>query len=155
MIYISFFSNLYYNLKQENIRTGFILYIVITFISSLINPIDLVYFLNDLDYMLGAIIGVIFALKFRKPDQSPLKYGLIIGITGGFLSSIPIAVSYVLIYRLDILWFFPYIGMLCLTGLVLGLIIGGFIGWFYMNKEEREKQEEKYNEDFFKDLTKE
>ena len=112
----------------------------------------MVYFLNDLDYMLGAIIGVIFALKFRKPNQSPLKYGIIIGIFGGFLTSIPIAVSYILIYRLHILWFFPYIGMLFLTSLVLGLIIGGFIGWFYMSKEEREKQEEKYDENFFKDL---
>ncbi|KKK60829.1 hypothetical protein LCGC14_3020440, partial [marine sediment metagenome] len=61
-------------MKVKTVKVPIIIYsilifILITFISVLfLNFWGLVLF-RDIDFLLGAIIGVIFALKNRKPDQ--------------------------------------------------------------------------------------
>ncbi len=159
MICISFFSYLFYKAKQESVKSGLIFYIVITYVSVVLNtllgnPFNGAYFFRDYDFALGAIIGVIFALKYRKPNQSAIKNGILVGVGGGFISSIPITIFYWLIYinQFTIAIFFGYIAELCLTGGVLGFIIGGLLGWYYMSKEERVKRDEQYEKEFFQDL---
>ncbi|MFX1463874.1 MAG: hypothetical protein ACFFBF_12650 [Promethearchaeota archaeon] len=107
---------------------------------------------RDLDILIGAILGTLFALKNRKPNQPPLKSGIILGLTGGSLVAFAPAIYFVVYFRLDIGWFPAYLLYLLITGVTLGLIIGALGGWYYMNKQVKEKEDDKYDDDFFKDL---
>ncbi len=94
---------------------------------------------RDIDFLLGSIIGVIFALKKRKPDQSPLKLGIIGGVIGGFLSTIAPTIYICATYQLPIDWYFIYIAVLSITGLVIGSIVGLLMGYYYKKKDAKAK----------------
>lgn len=111
-----------------------------------------VYLFKDLEFLAGAFVGVLFALKNRKSDQSPLKFGIIVGLVGGVLAALVSACYIIIFFRLGIYWLFVYIAFLSTTGLILGLIIGGLLGWYYMTKDAREKEDDTISDDFFQDL---
>ena len=152
-------SKLYEKVKENNLTSGIIIFILITFILIVVNPYWYgIYMFRDLEFLAGAFIGVLFALKNRKSGQSSLKFGIIVGVVGGVLTAVVSGFYLVLFFRIKgllsdpIYWLFPYIGLSIITGLVLGLIIGGLIGWYYMTKDAREKEDDTVSDDFFQDL---
>ncbi|NVM37621.1 MAG: hypothetical protein HWN81_18650 [Candidatus Lokiarchaeota archaeon] len=146
-------SSFFETIKENNAITGIILSIVITFLFIVVSPqwYGLVL-LRDFDFAIGLFFGTLFALKYRQPHQSALKFGLRLGIISGVLAAIAPSFFYWIAYRLEIIFLFQYLGGLIVTGLVIGFIMGGFLGWFYMSKDTPKKGEEKYNDDFFEDL---
>jgi len=131
-------------MKVETVKVSIIIYsilifILITFISIMfLNFWGLLLF-RDIDFLLGSIISVIFALKNRKPDQSPLKIGIMVGIIGGFLSTIAPTIYICTAYQLSIDWYFIYLAILNITGLVIGSIVGLVIGYYYKKKDAKAK----------------
>ncbi|MFX1417589.1 MAG: hypothetical protein ACFE9N_01580 [Promethearchaeota archaeon] len=146
-------------LKQKNIKVGIIIFILVSAISYAITRYFYTgYFLYaDLQFIAGAVSGVIYSLIHRKEKPSILTCGAIVGITGGLFSSLLIAFYEWLIisftYGIDIFMLIYFIGFTCLSGIPCGLIIGALISAFYMYKEVKgEKEEEYIEDDFFKDL---
>jgi hypothetical protein len=144
-------------MKEDNGVTGVIISVIISFIGIVIFPFDMVFLFQDLEIGVGLFFGLLFALKFRKKEQSPLKYGIKIGFIAGiccsFLPSIYLWIFYVGGPFISI---FVGMGLLMITGMALGLIIGGFLGWYYMGRERKiqmdKEREDKYGDDFFEDL---
>ena len=95
---------------------------------------------------------MLIAVKYRKPHQSALRFGIIIGLSGGTLAAIPPAFFIVYAFNLDIVWFFNYLIGLLITGIVIGFIIGGIIGSYYIYKEEKSKEDDSSEDDFYQDL---
>ncbi len=62
-----------------------------------------------------------------------------VGIIGGFLSTIAPAIYICTVYQLSIDWYFIYIGILSITGFVVGSIVGALIGYYYKKKDAKEK----------------
>ena len=132
---------------------GIIFSIIITFAFIAISPEWAgVFLLRDFDFAVGLFFGTLFALKYRKPDQSALKFGLRLGIISGVLAAIAPSFFYWIAYQLELIFLFQYLGFLIVTGLVMGFIMGGFLGWFYISKDTPRKEEERYDDDFFEDL---
>lgn len=128
--------------KVSIIIYSILIFILITFISILfLNFWGLLLF-RDIDFLLGSIIGVIFALKKRKTGQSPLKIGIMVGIIGGFLSTIAPTIYICTVYQLSIDMYFSYIAILSITGLVIGSIVGLLIGYYYKKKDAKAKYSE-------------
>ncbi len=125
--------------KVSIIINSILIFILITFISIIfLNFWGLLLF-RDIDFLLGSIISVIFALKKRKPDQSPLKIGIMVGIIGGFLSAIAPTIYICASYQLPIDYYFFNIVILSMTGLVIGSIVGLLIGYYYKKKDAKAK----------------
>jgi len=131
-------------LKVETVKVPILIYsilifILITFISILVLNFWGLLLFRDIDFLLGSIIGVIFALKKRKPDQSPLKLGIMVGIIGGFLSTIAPTILICTLSQRTIYWCFLSFAILNITGLVVGSIVGLLIGYYYKKKDAKAK----------------
>ncbi len=163
MIIISFISYLTYYLKDKNLYTGITIFALISSVFYMFTKnffpsiISTGYFVPaSYQFLLGALLGVYFTLKNLKIEQSILKFGVITGICGGFLSSLIIAsYEWILINGVNLLTLLIYIGYICLTGIPLGLLVGALFSVYYMYKEMKEEREEHFDEDFFKDLLEE
>ncbi len=92
-----------------------------------------------------------FALKFRKSHQPSLKFGLITGLVGGFLSALLIVV-YVCILNGRIDYFLLIFTELLLTGLPIGTFVGGVIGLYYRSKDFDEGNDESKESKFYQSL---
>jgi len=154
-------SNLSDYFTEKNLNTGISIFVLITFVAYLSTfyyyPGYIVY--ADLQFLFGAILGVVFTLKYRKPEQSILKYGIFTGIGGGFLSSVFISlyitVPTFVITGPNITYYLLWLGFLSLSGIVIGVITGAFLGAYYMYKEMKGEDEEKgIDDDLYKDLAK-
>ena len=146
-------------LKEKNLNSGIAFFTLFTFISYILTRYFYTgYFIfADLQFIVGAIIGVLFTLINRKPDQSILKYGIITGIAGGFFSSFFITLyEWIMVSSaigIDIRIFFIYLGYICLSGIPIGLVISALISAYYVYRVMKEEKEEEYIDDeFFKDL---
>lgn len=149
--------------KKNYKASGIILAALITFILVVINPATEenplwygVVMFKDVELAIGIFFGVYFALKFRDPDESPLKFGIKMGFIIGVLDTIlPGLYMWLLqvIFVINIIGLLTILGFLLITAITMGLIIGALLGWYYMSKEGVGKQEERYGEDFFRDLT--
>ncbi|MFX0141822.1 MAG: hypothetical protein ACFFDN_49755 [Candidatus Hodarchaeota archaeon] len=141
--------------KERNVQLGIVIFAIITFIAYVVSfrYLPYLYLVADVQFLIGAIIGVIFALQKRDPDQSILKCGIIVGIVGGILSSLIMSLYDLLIYMMVFIDFFSWFGFLLTSGIPIGLIISALISAYYMFKEVKgEKEEDDVEEDFFKDL---
>ena len=125
--------------KVSIIVNGILIFILITFISIIVLNFWGLLLFRDIDFLLGSIISVIFVMKKRKPDQSPLKIGIMVGIIGGFLSAIAPTIYICTVYQLPIDWYFLYIAILSITGLVIGSIVGLLMGYYYKKKDAKAK----------------
>ena len=147
--------------RENNIQSGIILFSIITFVIYLLTSWIYSGYLTfaDLQFTIGAIIGVRFALINRNEKQSPLKYGIIVGVSGGALASVFISfyewIIYSIVREFNIVVLFVYLGYVLIAGLVIGLIIGALTSVIISSKElKRLEDEENVDEDFFKDLIK-
>ncbi|MFX1587762.1 MAG: hypothetical protein ACFFC1_06385 [Promethearchaeota archaeon] len=125
--------------KVSIIVNSILIYILITFISIIVLNYWGIFLFRDIDFLLGSIISIFFAMKKRKPDQSPLKIGIMVGIIGGFLSTIAPTIYICTVYQLPIDWYFLYIAILSITGLVIGSIVGLLMGYYYKRKDAKAK----------------
>jgi hypothetical protein len=139
--------------------------VIITFVLVAINPLENPYWygavlFKDIEIGIGLLFGLIFVLKYRDPEESPLKYGIKIGFIASIsVTILPAILMWALrIYftTLNFITLVLILGFLLITAIPLGLIIGGFLGWYYMSKERKAKieedREDKYGEEFFQDL---
>ncbi len=143
--------------KEKNVQIGLLLYAIIT---------PVVYFTTfefisgyllgaDLQFFLGLLFGVIYALRKKTDDQTYLKCGLIVGIIGGVLSAFIISLGFTLVFLWIIIDFFAFFGYLLITAIVIGLLIGGIISSYFMYTElkgDRDEGEDRIDDDFYKDL---
>ncbi|NVM17109.1 MAG: hypothetical protein HWN80_05285 [Candidatus Lokiarchaeota archaeon] len=136
--------------KVSIIVNSILIYILITFISIIVLNFWGLLLFRDIDFLLGSIISVFFAMKKRKPDQSPLKMGIMVGIFGGFLSTIAPTIFICTVYQLPIDWYFLYIAILSITGLVIGSIVGLLMGYYYKKKDAKTKYSK--NDEFYQGL---
>jgi len=154
-------SNLTDYFKEKNLNTGITIFVLITFVGYILTISYFPgYFAHaDLQFLFGAILGGIFTLKYRKPEQSILKYGLFTGIGGGFLSSFFISlyltVPSFLVFGINIGSFLLVLAFISLSGIVIGVIADALLGAYYMYKDMRGENEEKgIDDDFYKNLAK-
>ena len=154
-------SNLTDYFTEKNLNTGISIFVLITFVVYISTfyyyPGYFVY--ADLQFLFGAILGGVFTLKYRKPEQSILKYGIFTGIGGGFLSSVFISlyqtVPFFIVAGPNIIYYFLWLGYISISGIVIGAITGAFLGAYYMYKDTQgENEEEGIDDDFYKDLAK-
>ena len=115
------------------------------------------YLFADIEFALGTIFGVIITLNNRQEDQSILKTGVIVGITGGIVSSAFIGLYEMILLAIlggpNIGIFLLYFGVSIVTGIVVGLLGGALISTYYMYKEVKgESEEETADDDFYDDL---
>lgn len=147
--------------KYKNIFRGITISVVVTVIAYIIISIISVIVLGfiwpgfflfaDLQFSLGTVFGVYYFIKTRQPDQSILKYGVIIGIVGGMISAFFISLYQILL--LDSSYFLGYLLGGLISGVFVGFLIGVIICVYFMYKEVKEERPEKhYDDDFFKDL---
>ncbi len=155
-------------IRERNVRRGIIIsssvtvgsYIIISFISIIVGFEFAGFFLYaDIQFALGTIFGVIITLNNRQQDQSILKSGVIVGITGGILSSVFIGLYQMILNAIliapNIYFFIYYFATHIISGIVIGLIIGAIISTYYMYKETKgESEKETLDDDFFDDLIK-
>ncbi|MFX1391121.1 MAG: hypothetical protein ACFE9Z_13735 [Promethearchaeota archaeon] len=144
-------------MKENNGVTGIVLTVIISFVLIAVNPSWYGFVLfKDSELGIGLFVGMLFALKYHKPEQSPLKYGVKIGFIAGILSTIAPSILIWLLFGGHFLYALVTLGFMSITGIALGLIVGGFLGWYYMGKERKiemdKEREEKYGDDFFEDL---
>ena len=92
------------------------------------------------------------AVKYRKPHQSPLKFGIIVGLSGGALAAFPPSIFIVYAFNLDLVWLFSYLIGFLITGIALGFIIGGLLGYLYIYKEEKAKEDDSGEDEFYQGL---
>jgi len=157
VIQISFFL-------EENVKWGIAISALVTFASyvtvfSISMAVDFiytgVYIFADLEFLMGTIFGVIFTLRNREPHQAYVKYGIIVAVVGGTISSVLIGLYHLILLAVFFgpIIFFLYFGASIISGIVIGIIGGAFIGTYYSYKEvKRESDKEKMEDDFYDDL---
>ncbi len=116
---------------------------MIAFIAYLINPIPF-FFLGDLHVLFGAIVGVILALKARKPDENPLHTGLFVGFFGALLSVISIMIYIFFAFVLpnhgfDLNLTLSLFFEIFIVATIIGIIIGGVMGFYISYKDRKNK----------------
>ena len=110
-------------------------------------------------FAFGTVLGVIYVLKTRKPEDSILKFGVFTGVIGGFFSSFFITlyewIKFAVIIGPDINAFLLFLGYLAVSGIMIGLIVGALVSVYFMYRgvksERAEEKREKYDSDNFFD----
>lgn len=155
-------------IKEKNVKWGIwisalittICYVIISIISMIVGEILFfgVVLFADLEFLLGSILGVLNFFRNREPHQEFLKYGIIVGISGGILACVFISLYQTILVMISIgghiIVFFLYVGYTFLSGAVIGLLTGTFLALYYSYKDEKGDTEEKDHLDdkFFNDL---
>jgi len=113
----------------------------------------------DLEFLLGSIFGIVNFFKNREPHQEFIKYGIIVGISGGILACVFISLYQTILVMITVVGghifvFFLYLGYTFLSGAVIGLLTGTFLALYYSYKDEKGDTEEKelLDDKFFNDL---
>ncbi|KKL78880.1 hypothetical protein LCGC14_2020440 [marine sediment metagenome] len=155
-------SNLTDYFTEKNLNTGISIFVLVTFIFYILTNFFYpeysgFYGYADIQFLFGAILGGIFTLKYRKPEQSILKYGIFTGLGGGFMSSVFISlyitVPVFIMTGPNIIFYLLWLVYISLSGIVIGVITGALLGAYYMYKEMRgENEEEGIDDDFYKHL---
>jgi hypothetical protein len=155
--------------KERNVKWGIsistiitcVLYIIISVISIISGKLIFygTFLFADLQFLLGSVIGVIYTFRNGRPDLPFLKYGIIVGILGGVLSSVFISLYQTVILSItgeaNIIIFVLYLGFTLVSGVVVGLLTGAILGTVYVYKEMKgdgDVKDEHFNDDFFNDL---
>jgi hypothetical protein len=155
-------------IKERHVNWGItisaIISTVVYIITSIIGGGVIIYsgtvLYADLQFLVGSIIGVLYTLKNCQRDQSFLKYGIIVGMLGGFFTSMLISIYETLLLTLQgvgtLITFFLLLGFTLLSGVIIGLLVGAIIGTYYTYKEMKEEtkvdKDDYIDDEFFEDL---
>lgn len=143
--------------RERNVKLGLIFYVIATFAVYVATSRFILgfFYTADFQFLIGVIIGDIYALRNRTPDQTILKCGLIVGVVGGIFSAFILSLWNTLIYIWNLFDFFVFFGFILITGVVIGLLVGAIISTYFMYKEmkgDKEEDEKYIDDDFYKDL---
>ncbi|MFW9952764.1 MAG: hypothetical protein ACFFKA_21800 [Candidatus Thorarchaeota archaeon] len=135
-------------IQRHNMMIGILVCALLTSILFIIMlPFGFLY----VEYILlivGNFFGLYLTFKYRKELQSPIKTGIIVGLTGSvlalFLMSlfywILISVAYgfdFILFLIYILIFFGYYGIIYV---LIGIIVGYLFGNYYRKKEDIDRE---------------
>ncbi len=145
--------------QERNVKLGLSFNVIVSAIAYLTTHTFFVrlYLIYDLQFLIGTVIGVFYALRNRSKNQKILSCGIIVGIFGGIMSAFLISLLDTLIYYPNIVFFLVWFLNVVLTGIPVGLLGGALISAYYMYLDmKREKDDEDmYSDDFYKDLIEE
>ncbi len=149
--------NLSQYFRERNVQLGLIFFVIATFVAYLatFNIFPGFFLFADFQFLIGVIIGEIYALKNQTSDQTILKCGLIIGIVGGVFSAFVVSIWNTLINMWNFFDFFIFFGYTLITGVVVGLLIAAILSSYFMYKEVKGEngEDDKYiGDDFYNDL---
>jgi len=126
---------------------GVLLWALLSSILSLTIPSGFL-FLGDIFLVVGNIFGLYLTFKYRKELQSPIKTGLIVGLTGSVLSLLLISLFYWILYSvirgfnffflLEYLLFF--LASFGIMYVLVGIIVGYLFGNYYRKKEDIDRE---------------
>ncbi len=104
-----------------------------------------IIYYGDIYYIIGGIVSLVLTFKNRKPDQLPIKTGIIVGIIGASISSFLVSIYqwfiYILLFGFDIVVLGLYFVYFIPFALILGFIIGFAYGYIKKKQEEDGEQE--------------
>ncbi len=150
-----FIINLYKKAKEKNIIAGIILIDLIAFISYLIFYSGIFYF-GDLQMIIGCAIGTRFALKNAKPNQSLLKYGLIVGLGGAIITAISYSffdwMAFSTTQGFSFVLLMMILGSFLIEALIIGLLIGGIISGYYYYTGKFSSEKTLIDDEFYESL---
>ena len=72
--------------QRYNMIIGVLISALLTNILFLFIPFGSIFFMADILLVIGSCIGLFFTFKYRKESQSPIKTGLIVGLTGSIFT---------------------------------------------------------------------
>jgi hypothetical protein len=129
--------------ENHNIATGIIISALIPSIGLLIYPGMFVVWYGDIYYTIGILIGLVLTFKKLKPDQLFIKTGIIIGISGGFISSFSISTFFWVIYIYDFNLDIITLGFNLLNFIPFAVIYGIIIGYLFGSYKRRQVESER------------
>ncbi|MFX1363690.1 MAG: hypothetical protein ACFFCE_09220 [Promethearchaeota archaeon] len=143
--------------RERNVKRGLIFNAItstLAYLLTLYLHFQGLYLIYDVQFLIGTVIGVFFALKNRTRNQKILTCGMLVGIIGGIISALLISLLYTLIYAPNIIVFLVFFLYIVLTAIPVGLLGGGIISAYYMYLDMKREnvEEDRYDEDFYKDL---
>jgi len=125
---------------KYNVVSGILLFTIIVFVGFLIYPGLFIIWYGDIYYAIGGIVSLILTFKNRKPNQLPIKTGIIVGIMGASISSFLVSIYewfiYTLLFGVDIVVLGIYFGYFIPFALIVGGIIGFVYGYIKKKQEE-------------------
>ena len=128
--------------QRHNILTGVLLSALLTSIAFMFFPFG-IFFMADIFLVIGVGIGLYITFKNINESQSPIKTGLIVGLTGSLLSLLLIGlftwIFYSLNYGLDFLLLLEYLAILFLVDGIMYAIVGIVLGYFYGSYNKRKE----------------
>ncbi|MFX1500807.1 MAG: hypothetical protein ACFFDH_07570 [Promethearchaeota archaeon] len=149
------FAALYQNAREKNVLAGIAIVDLIAFISYVIFPAG-IFYLGDLQMIIGCIIGIIFTFKNIKSNQSYVKHGILVGLGGTILTAISYSIfDWIILSSIDgfNLSYFPIIfGFFLIEAIIIGIIIGLTIGGImriFNHSTHKNSREESIQEDEF------
>lgn len=143
-----FFRDAYNYAKKNNIIFGIIFTDLIAFIAYLFSNGVSFIVLGDIHMLFGSILGVYFSLKYRKQNQSPLLYGILVGLVGTFFSALTLTLfQWTYILNINFSIFYIYI----IPAIIIGPLVGAIFGLIFRIKE-KDIDKSSIDEEFFKDL---
>lgn len=130
-------------MKEHNIISGILIFDLISFFSYLLNPLFVFYY-GDLDFLFGAIVGTIFALRYENRysvKKDLYKIGIITGSFGGFASGLSATIFFYMVNYLptqgaNIAGFFTILIKQIAIAIVIGFLIGILIAYYYSRKKK-------------------
>jgi len=128
--------------QRYNILIGVLLSALLTSLSFMFFPFGFV-FMADIFLVVGVGIGLYITFKNSNESQSPIKIGLIVGLTGSLLSLVLIGlftwISYSLSYGFDFIFFLEYLAILFVFNGIMYAIVGIILGYFYGSFNKRKE----------------
>lgn len=124
-------------LKKRNVMTAILIIDVISTILFFLNPF-MIIISGDIDLFLGILVGLLYIVKKKEPDQNPLGICMKTGIFGGLISSISLIVISIFNTPQDLYGINEIVLILVLTGQFLGVFLGFFFGILISFREKQE-----------------
>ncbi|MHA1519529.1 MAG: hypothetical protein ACTSRK_05035 [Promethearchaeota archaeon] len=124
-------------LKKRNVLTAILITDVISTILFFLNPF-MIIISGDIDLFLGILVGLLYIIKKKEPDQNPLGTCMKTGIFGGLISSISLIVISIFNTPQDLYGINEIVLILVLTGQFLGVFLGFFFGILISFREKQE-----------------
>lgn len=134
------FQEFYTYLKKHNILSGILFFDILSVILFPITPFMLIV-PGDIDIIIGAIFGILWAIIHREKWQKIWKIVLLVGILGGLLSTISVTTIAIIIFQPtpNFTESFLIFSLNLLIYEILSLIIGMMIGIIYYFKQDDKK----------------
>jgi len=155
--YIPILNYFLYIAKKHTLLVGIIIFDIISAVLLFILPFYLFLYYGDIGVILGAVIGMIFTLRYCKPEKEIRKVSFYFILLGALLTSLTLSIIEWMItipyYGLNFVIFLSLFVSNLIMVFVLTIIIGIFLGYYYSTKRANVKKSDEFD-DFFAELEK-